>query len=564
MKAKKVIIPIVIVLIVLAALGGTFAFLWFKTNLFNFLKPTGEVWENQIEKALNLEGAKFSDYSDFLKEYKDMSNKSYKSEINMTAKLNISELDSDIQNTINKSKIKIESNADIAGKKTQNKVGLYSTTNSEILTLDLVSNDSTFGIGCKDLYDKYLSVSVEDLVKYLEKNYSDEFDSDDLEILEKAFSGSSIDSYELLYVSEDDLKHLDDTYGDIFSKLISKDCYTTKKKVEVKVDGKKTNTTGYYLTLTGEDAYKFAEDLVKLVKDDDVLSKIITEKVNLILEASGQSKIKEKDVEEYISDILDELLDEIEDIKDEKDSAVQIAVYSDSSKPVRIDVNIIEDVNDKDDEKESIFSIEYAKSKTIYTLYNNGNEYMTAIDEYTKKSDDERTGTVTLKVSGTSLGTLEYELVNKDDESKVALDLSIPLASVSAKIDISSKGNYKKEPVEIEGTISGKYGSQSVEINFDGSVEYGDVSIPELTSKNSVDVLKLSDKEIETELQKILKKASEVLPSRLKSIGINVKAEDIYTEPKKDDSEEKKDSDTEKNEDTDAEKTTEKKEDDAA
>ena len=68
MKAK-IIIAIVAIL---AILGGTFAGLWFFTDVFNFLKPENEVFSNQVEKALNIEEAKFVDYSDFLKEYKEM------------------------------------------------------------------------------------------------------------------------------------------------------------------------------------------------------------------------------------------------------------------------------------------------------------------------------------------------------------------------------------------------------------------------------------------------------------------------------------------------------------
>ena len=75
--------------------------------------------------------------------------------------------------------------------------------------------------------------------------------------------------------------------------------------------------------------------------------------------------------------------------------------------------------------------------------------------------------------------------------------------------------------------MSFKYKEDSATINFDGSIEYGDVSIPELTSSNSVDFLKLSETEMKDELVKILTKASEVLPSRLKLIGIDVKPEDI-------------------------------------
>ena len=105
MKSTKIIIAIVAILVVL---GGTFAGLWFFTDVFNFLKPESEVFSNQVEKALNIEEAKFVNYSDFLKEYKEMSNKPVSSKINMTAELNISDLDSDVQDIINKSKITLE------------------------------------------------------------------------------------------------------------------------------------------------------------------------------------------------------------------------------------------------------------------------------------------------------------------------------------------------------------------------------------------------------------------------------------------------------------------------
>lgn len=521
MKAKLIIIVIIAILVVL---GGTFAGLWFFTDVFNFLKPANDVFSNQIEKALNLEGAKFSNYSDFLKEYKEMSDKSYKSKFNMTADLKISKLNSEIQDTINKSKITIESNADIKGKKAQNKIGLYSD-NSEILSLDLITNDTKLGIGSKDLYDKYLSISLEDLTKFIEKN-SSEFDEEELEMILNSFSNSNINIYDLLYISDEDLKHFDETYRDCFTKLISKDCFTTEKKIEVDVNDDTVKTTAYYLTLTGEDTYNFVSELTNLIKDDSVLTKIITEKANLLLESASEEKLSEDDVKDLVSKTLDELLKELEEIKDKKDNAIQIAVYSNNSKPVRIDLNNIKDANDLD-EKETIFSIEYAKSKNIYTIYQNEKAYVTIVDEYTKNSDEEKVGKITAKASGVSVGTLDYEIINKDNENKLDLSLNVPLAQISGKINFSSKGNYKKEPVTIEGLMSFKYKEDSATINFDGSIEYGDVSIPELTSSNSVDFLKLSETEMKDELVKILTKASEVLPSRLKLIGIDVKPEDI-------------------------------------
>lgn len=526
MKAKKIIIPIVIVLVILATLGGVFAFLWFKTSLLNFLKPSEDVFADQIKKAFNLEDAKFSDYSESLKKYKDLSDKPVKTKLNVTAKLNISELDDEVEEVVNKSKLTIESNADIKNKKSQSKIGLYSN-NSEVLTLDMITNDGKVGVGCKDLSDKYLAFSMNDLIDYIKKDGS--MDEEELKMLSKIASGDSINPYDLLYVSDEDLKHFDEEYSvNKILDLISKDCFSKENSVEIEVDGDTVKASKSSLTLTGADAYKFAEDLSNKLKDDSVVTKLVTEKANMLLEYAGQDKISEKDVKDLMDELFGEMLDELKGLKDEKDSAVQIAIYSKSNKPVRIDVNMLEDVEDSDSEK--LLSIEYAKNKDIYTIYNDGKAYISIVNDYEKKEKEQYKGKLTAKAQGTSIGTLDYEIVNKDKESKVYLDLSIPLASVSAKVDISSNGDYNKEPVKINGLINFKYNKESAEIKFDGTVEYGDVSIPELNSSNSIDVLKLSEEESKTELDKILKKASEVLPARLKLIGIDVKAEDIYKE----------------------------------
>ncbi len=514
MKAKKIIIAIVAILVVL---GGTFAGLWFFTDVFNFLKPANDVFSNQIQKALNLEGAKFSNYSDFLKEYKEMSNKPVSSKINMSANLNISELDSDIQDTINKSELRMEAYSDTSNKKSQSKIGLF-TNNSEVLTLDLVQNDSTIGIGCKDLYDKYVAVKMEDLIKYIGEQ--SDLSSSELDTLLNS-SLSSIDPYELLYISDDDLKHFDDTYKDCLEKLISKDCYSTEKNVEVEVDDKDVKTTAYYLTLTGKDAYDFLDKLTGLIKDDDVLCKIIAEKVNLILGASSQDKISDEKVKDVIEQLTSSMLEELESMKDATDSAIQIAVYSDNSNPVRIELNILDDVEQSDD-KETVFTIEYAKNKTLYKIFNGKTELISLVNEYTKNSDEEKAGKFEAKYSGSSVGTLEYELIDKKDESKIDLSLDIPLADISADIEISTKGDYKKEDVQLEGSISFKYKRESAEIKFDGSMNYGDVSIPELTSGNSVNVFDLSEEDAQKLVSEILTNANSVLPSRLKLIGIDV------------------------------------------
>ena len=133
-------------------------------------------------------------------------------------------------------------------------------------------------------------------------------------------------------------------------------------------------------------------------------------------------------------------------------------------------------------------------------------------------------------------------MINKEDERKMAFELNISssaLSSISlsskditASMEFNEKGNPKKEAVKVDGNMSFNYGKYSADVKFDGSIEYGEASIPELTSNNSINVLKLSKTELKTELSKILEKASKILPNRLKLIGIDVKADDIYPQQK--------------------------------
>lgn len=525
---KKIIIAVVAVLV---ALGGTFAGLWFFTDVLNFLKPANEVFSSQIEKAFNLQDAKFADYSEFLEEYKEVSGKSTSMKLNLSANLNLSDLDDEIQDTINKSKLSFEINSDMNSKKYQGKIGLY-TDNTEILTLDMVANDTTIGIGSKDLYDKYLSLSLEDAIELLD-DYSDEtgLTSSDIAALESAISSlssTSIDTYELLYISEDDLKHFDKTYRNCLTTLISKDCYSSEKNVEIEVDDEDVKATAYYLTLTGKDAYDSLKNLADVVKEDEVIPRLIADKMNLIIGGMSEDaeKISESDVDELIDELMDSLVDELEYISEDDEMAIQIAVYSKSNKPVRIEFNTLDDVEDFD-EKDTYFSVEFTDEKQIYSIYEDNEVMASLTNTISTNKDDEKAGKMKLEMSGMEFGTLDYELVTKEDESKVKLDLNIPLADVSANLDFSSTGDYRKEAVKFSGSFGLEYESESMEIKFDGSTEYGNASVPELTSSNSVDVLDLSEKEMEDLLLDILENAADVLPERLELLGIDIDSEDI-------------------------------------
>jgi hypothetical protein len=535
-KGVKILIAIIAVVVVL---GGVAAGLFF-TGVFDYLKPARKTWSKQVQKALDLDGVKVTDYAEVMDEYKDMYEKPSKSSFEISANLSISQLDEDIQKTINNSKIKVESSQNIKEKASEAKITLESD-NSKVIDFEVVTNKDKFGVASKDLYDKYLTVSLEDLEEYV-KNNNDldavELPSNVDSISELYGKMGDLNPYDLLYVSKDDLKSIEKTYKKVIENSIDKKAYTKKANVKVKVDGDEVSTTGYYLTLSGEDAKKLVDDLAEAVADDDTLNKLVVEKANMIMEAMGEDKISSDDVKELLNNLTAELKESAQSLKDFDNKGIQIAVYSKLSKPVRLEVNYIDDMDDIYDTK-TLLSIEYAKKKDIYRIMpDEAAQSITIVDSYTKKTDKERIGSLSIKISGIEIGSIDYEIINKDNEKKIALEGSISEliakqagleGGISVKIEVSAKGNYKKEPVEVYFNLEGKYGKESAKITVNGTVEYDDnVSITELNSSNSTSVLKLNETEQAKLYDEILKKASEVLPARLKLLGVNVKAEDIY------------------------------------
>ena len=465
-KGVKILIAIIAVVVVL---GGVAAGLFF-SGLFDFMKPARKTWSKQVQKALDLDGVKVTDYAEVMEEYKDMYEKPFKANFEVSANLSISELDKDVQKTINNSKIKVETSQNVKEKVGESKITLEAD-NSKVLDIEFVTNKDKFGVASKDLYDKYLTVSLEDLEEYLKKN--NDLDSTDLPVNVDSFSelfnkASELNAYDLLYVSKDDLKSIEKTYKKAFENSIDKKAYTKKANQKVKVDGKEVSTTGYYLTLSGEDAQKILEDLVDTTADDETLNKIIVEKVNMLMEAMGEDKISSKDVKDLLGNYSKELKESLKSLKDFEKQGVQIAVYSKLSKPVRLEVNYIEDMDDIYSGK-TLLSIEYAKNKDIYRIMPDEMQSITIVDNYKKKTDKERIGSLSIKMAGVELGTIDYEIINKDDEKKVALEASISEfvaqqagldGDIKFKIEVSAKGNYKKEPLDIYFNLEGNYGKE--------------------------------------------------------------------------------------------------------
>lgn len=563
---------IIIILSVLVILGGTFAGLWFFTDVLNFLKPANENFSIQLGKVLG--GKENLSYSEYEKNLKSLHlDGSYSSDFNMKVNVNLpsSYMDYSDQRMLNSSTLKVKSDYDADSKKKSADITL-AKDGSDVINVKSVMDGSKLSIKSDDVYDKYLTIDYSKYESFCKKN-NIEVDSETKQSFDMLTKINDLDynklAYDLAYVSKEDYEELHKKYGNMLKTLVDEDNYSTKKNQKISVGDKDdVKTTAYSLTLTGEDAYEITKKLVEEVKGDSTLKKLIVEKYNLIKEFNDEyndvidsdtlyyaepekmPKLTESDLSEALEDLLDELEDSKEDFKD-IEGALRVTIYSDKkNEPVKVVVEILDD--EKDDEGTIIFTEDLEKGKNTYVInfdnitklsdsssstrrsYSSSRSTLSSIselkfvDEYEEKGDT-RTGTIKVyaKVNGSKseeMLKIDYETVDSKSEQKLKLNVTTPLSSaISLDLEYDLKG-LDTDTTDVTLKLSGKYSIYSVSADISGTIK----SSADVESvSNSVDIFDLSTEELDALEKEIVTNASNTLPDKLSKFGINVTKEEI-------------------------------------
>lgn len=381
---KKAIIIIISALVVL---GGVFAGLWFFTDILNFLKPANQNFAVQLDKVLGTEkNLSYSEYESKISKLK--LDGSYSTDMNMSMNVNLpsSVLSYSDQKLLNSSSLNLKTAYDADKKVTAVDIGLLKDS-QDIIRAQAIVDGVKLSINSKDLYDKYLTFDLSKYESFCQQN-NIEVDKDTKAAIEMLSKLNEVDTstlaYDLCHVSEKDYNALQKRYDDLFVQLVDKDKFKAKKNQKITVGDKDdVKTTAYSVTLTGEDAYKAADKLIDLMKDDDTLKRVVVEKYNLV---KGYAETYEDIYSEYdktatstklpeltesdIADALSELSEELDyvkgDLKDMK-GAIKITIYSDKkNNPVKLEVALLED--EDDDDEIVIFTKEIEKGKDTYTI----------------------------------------------------------------------------------------------------------------------------------------------------------------------------------------------------
>lgn len=452
MKKKSTIIALVVIILIIAIIlvGGV---VYNKTDLFSTPQQS---FYKYLTSNIN-EGGK--SYSDFLKEFKELSEKTYSSKTKVALNLQTDDSsDQKIFDEINKLGLEIETQNIPSDKKMSSNIKL--TNNSKKLAdLSVVKDNQKYGVKSDLLYDKYITVENKNLHKLFEKfglsttNIPDQIEE--------------IDLYDLLYVSESDIKDIKNKYSDLFINLFSEDKFTKEKDVEVDVNGKSIKTNAYILTLNEKDVFEAMKKILETVKNDDKSLNLIEEKIKkLNLGDALEKKINKDTIREELEDEIEKIEDEIEYASE--DEKTTITVYESKGKLAKAilktsydDEVIIE--NYLKDEK-NVIKLYYKENDSIQELF--------MIEYKITKENNKEIAEIksTFNYEGEKI-TVEYNISQSgkigEGENIITSDISVALDEYKFKVSTNSQINYT-DKVSVEG------------LNNKNSANINDMSVEEI------------------------------------------------------------------------------------
>lgn len=293
---KKIIkILIVFFIILLIALIGTFAFLYFKTDK---LKSNKQTYLKYLAES-----------GDFIyNQIKDEDLDAYKNKLKNTPYQNNGKIairyETEDSNKSKKMQLVENSNISITGKVDKaNKINSQNIKvnfpQNQTTDIDLIAQDDLYGFRINSILKNYISIENNNLQEWAKVLG---FNEEQLKLIPNKFDGNFIDSF----VTDEEMYEIIDKYKKKLFNSLDNDMFSKTKQ---------DNLTVYSLKINETQLKKIAKNVLETAKDDESIWQIVRrvftsfsiyseEEVNNIIEKS------KKELEEYITDSTDEDIDE--------------------------------------------------------------------------------------------------------------------------------------------------------------------------------------------------------------------------------------------------------------
>ena len=286
MKKKGLLIALIIILVLLVLAGGTFAYLYFGTDLLKtdkqlfakYLMQLGDEEKGLFPKALD----------DFLVKKETTT---YQNNGELSSNYSLTDTNdtsmNEVINIMNNSKIQFQGSVDNANSKREENITL-SYPDSVSLPFKYKSEGDIYAIQADILSPSYIGIENNNL-----KELAQKFGTTDVSQIPDKIELNSIES---LNFTDEELKHINESYiMPIYNNLADEKFTTTEN-----ADGTKT----HILTLTYTEALNiYIQTLETLKNDTMMLNKIIS----IIAEISGENNLTVEELSQAIQDFIDDL-----------------------------------------------------------------------------------------------------------------------------------------------------------------------------------------------------------------------------------------------------------------
>lgn len=383
---------------------------------------------------------------------------------------------------------------------------------------NIVYNNNAIAVSFPDFSEKQLAVFGDNVQGTEYSELAQVF-----QVIESTDFESLLSTVSKMGLSEEEIKHFEDTYDGVFKKQIEADMIKTKSG-EIKVDGKDKKCTEVTLKLDSKDVQKIVKAYLDTFDSDDEGKDIILEKASaaagLISEFSGQ-EISKDQMKDTIDETVKQLKDSIDEI-DLGDAEIVITAYSSLLKTYGLEIAIEEG----DNSASILFT--FGKDETDISIEYLGEEIATGklIDNKDKKSLQ-----LTVEKSGAKIVLDMGVNLKSDTESEIYAKLnaekdgqSVGSFEYSGNINVTKNeaSEYATETslkVKFEVPDQAKMGFT---VNVKESLKATDVTIPEINRTNAIDVLGTNS---QAEVQNYI---TEITP-KLEEYVKNVQASEIFT-----------------------------------
>ncbi len=467
--SKKSFIGILVSLIVILLVLAGYAYC--KTDLF---KSPETLFYKYL--AQNLEMYPKMDYSNTLQEINSIKDKDYTKTGNIKIKVdgNSQQVQSmkvleDLRLDYQTVKVKQDSEAEV-------KV-IYS--DNELLKINTKSEDDKFGIKIDGVYDKYIAVQNKNL-KELFKKLGMESD----EIPDKI---ETIDLYDLLYVSDEDINTIKQTYKDVITSSITKEKYTIEKNVETTIDNSKVKTNAYKLKLNEKELYEITKNVLETLKNDELLLNLIESKAKKI--NSENTDFSKEKIKSELDKQINELNLELSDVDEQ--NYLEIIVYELNGKTVKTDMKLY-----TDGKEENTISME---------LKREDNKVIAIVKQV---EDGKQTNDFTMtktESNGDNTKNLEYECNANNEGAKSLIAFKYAKSGDNTNLNI-------------------KFGADEVELALEINEKLELTSNKEIEKMNGNNTVILNDK-TEEEMVKVFEdvvtNVQNILLQKIQLLGIN-------------------------------------------